>query len=65
MLRSKDHGKLLWTAGIGLSFFMGMAIANGYATHEALHKVVSKVQGDCNWNTQRALERQWNILQSQ
>ncbi len=65
MLRAKDHGKLLWLAAVGLAFFAGLAIANGYATHEALHKVVSNVQGSCNWTIKHELERQRNILQSQ
>jgi hypothetical protein len=65
MLRIQDHGKQLWIAAVGLAFFSGMAVANGYATHEALHKAVSAVQGDCNWTIKHELERQRHILQSQ
>jgi hypothetical protein len=65
MLRIKDHGNQLWLAAVGLAFFMGLAVANGYATRQAVHKVVSNVQGSCNWTITHELERQRRILQSQ
>ena len=64
MLRSKDHGKMLWLAAIGLAFFAGLAVANGHVTENAVHSAVADVQAGCDWSKKRALERQRCTLQS-
>lgn len=65
MLRIRDHGRLLWAAAIGLSFFVGLAMGNGYETTNAVRSSVLAERAACSLRLERALERQRNTLKFQ
>ena len=52
---------LHWIAAVILSGFIGAAIANGYATHEALQKQ----WGDCKWTIKQQLTAQRRRIEDQ
>jgi len=52
-IRVPQHSKVLQLAGIGLSFLLGMAVMNGYATSKAVHEAVVDINGDCKWTLEQ------------
>lgn len=54
-----NYSRVLWVAGVLLSFFMGMAVMNGYATEQALQVV----NGNCHWTLRHELWKQQRALE--
>ncbi len=56
-----NHSRILWIAGTGLAFFLGMGVANGYTTQEALQDA----KGNCHWTLRHELWKQQRALEGE